>query len=382
VLGLALLVSACDLAERFEWPMSDPPEPRSDMPRLPQLAPQKPAAAPPIANEVLRTVAGLRNTKLDLQPRAAPAQTLAFGAKRLAQLGSDALIVRQLPGLEVIVRRSMGRARAVIELVDGSFFVVDESQSYWLGSAAKKLTVLRRVPLLPGSWLLADRRFPQQLWTAQGVTGSLYAYTLDGSEDGALMLKTFFDLEEYDGRGLGLLKDGSFIYTTAEEFRRFFSIAKKMSLQPPQGLEGPLRFFSARRLDQVWIAEASGKLSLAQLGQNMSVVQSLELEPAPYDLDINDDFIATVHEERPARGERPANLERRWRLTVYDVKGVRRFAADLPGDPASGDGENWVAAVTRNKSVVLSRQGAFVAVGGATWLGVWNATSGEALHVP
>lgn len=386
---IALLLGALGVFEGllFSGCRSEPsrdPEPPSNQPqRLSReaasslerlLAAPRPSARP-LASAVVSEVAALRDTRLTLEPRRTPQNKLAFAGNRLAILGNEELVVRRLPDFRVILRGPLSDARALLALVDGSLLVVARDQTYWLQSGQTKLRKFPHLTFLPGATLLPDLREPPRFWLLNGFGGQLYHYALDAPDAGQLDLLTFFDLSGFEQRGFALLKDGSFIYAAEHGFRRFFS-PSHASVLKISGELGDVRVFSARRLDQAWLIEPGGRARLVQLSSSISVLQTLELEPTLYDVEVTDDFIAAL------RVIEKTDTPRRFELCVYDPRGEKRFSAELPSEPVSGVDEHWVETLTRDKNLAVSQRAGLVAVGGPGFLAVWNAKTGERLEVP
>jgi hypothetical protein len=136
------------------------------------------------------------------------------------------------------------------------------------------------------------------------------------------------------------------------------------------------RIFSARRIDQAWLASESGELLRVQLEPKFDVVGKLELGPDLYDLDVTDEFIvALVAHELPDRG-------RRWQLAVYDANGQSKLSADWTGPAAPGEIEDWVPIVTRNQNLAVCRYASLVLVGGPDSLDVRDIKTGQRTHAP
>jgi hypothetical protein len=309
---------------------------------------------------------------LTLEPRRVPQGRLAFAGNRLAILGDHELTVRALPRFEVVLREPLPEARAVLALVDASLLVVTLDQTYRLESGHTKLERFPRLTFLPGSSLLADLREPTRFWLFNRFGGQLLHYGLDSPDAGQLDLMSFADLEGFAQRGFALLKDGSFVYATEDGFRRFFSGGRASALKIA-GEPAGVRVFSARRLDQAWLVEPHGRLRLVQLSARPSVLQTIELEPTLYDVDVTDDFSAVV------RVIESATAPRRFELSVYDSEWQKRFSAELPTEPISGLDEHWVETLTRDMNLAVSHRAGLVAVGGPSFLSVWNAKTGERL---
>jgi hypothetical protein len=377
-LAISSLVTGCDALREIladEGPPLDEPPREPAKPKLRPVPPRPSGSASPGSRAVASALIEVRNQRLKLAPRSTPGQKLAFGPALLGQLGERELVVRKLSDFSVVLRRPLPDAHALVELLDGSLLALGRDRNLLLPLGGGKPVELAPLGLSPGLSVLADRREARRLWLLHWFVGSLYRYDQDAVDAGPLGMGAFYPLEDFDRRAFALLKDGSFIYSTRDGLRRFYSPAKKSVLKDPtDGSEG-LRIFSARRSDQIFVVTERGELLLAQLADRLNVLQKLTLPPGIYDIDINDDSIALV------RAEEVPDAARRWELVVYDARGERKFSAELPSDPASAD-EDWMTSVTRNKQVVLSRRKPLVAVGGPTWLGVWNTVSGERVPLP
>src|SRR6185503_6088643 len=92
LLGLGILLLACD--------DNRPPRPdRPDEPEKPTEAPERDATAPassaaPAGSSAEAFVQQLRNQKLDISARRSPVQRIAFGKATLAQLTESGLVIR------------------------------------------------------------------------------------------------------------------------------------------------------------------------------------------------------------------------------------------------------------------------------------------------
>jgi hypothetical protein len=325
-------------------------------------------AGRPRPRAVASALANLRNT-LDLAPRALPAQALAVGRSRVAQLADGELIVRRLPDLEPVVRAPLRGSAAVTELLDGGLLAVGGDRVLRLDAGTTRWREYPRVTLLPGCFVYPDLIHGERFWVLHPFSGSLFRYELDG-DAGGVAFGPFFDLPSFDGRVFSVLKDASLLYTTQKTWRRSYSARRHVPVRAAE-LEGVLRALPAKRLDQVWLLTRDGTWMLAQLGAGLTVVKRIPTGALPFDAASNDQGLAVLElEQSPAR-------PRRWRLAVYDHGGERRFSADVPDESAPGTRDDWVSVVTRNKNIALSRHEAWVVVGGPTALRVWNMKDGN-----
>ena len=376
------VVFACALLARGAVGCEEkPPDAPAEMAAAPQgvkqaaAARQRPAdAGTSRPRAVASALAELRNTKLELLPRALPAQSLAVGRGRVAQLSEGEVIVRRLPDLQVVVRGSLSGSPSVIELLDGDLLALGRDRLLRLEPSRTRWREYARVTLLPGRFVYAHLQYADRFWILQPASASLFRYDLN-ADGGALMLGTFFDLPSFDGRVFGVLKDASLLYTTAKAWQRSYSAHRHVPVRGVRA-DGVVRVLPAKRVDQVWVLMRDGTLVLAQLGATLAEVKRVASGALPFDAASNDEGLAVLElEQAPPR-------PRRWRLAVYTHDGQRRFNAEVPDESAPGTTDDWVAAVTRNKNVAVSRHEPWVAVGGSSWLRVWNMKDGSEHALP
>jgi predicted small lipoprotein YifL len=374
VLAALALWAGCER----EGPPREPPPP--DRPREQSQIPDQlqrligdASVSAADASAAASALTELRKSKLELSPRHAAAEQLAFGRGRLAQLATDQLVVRDTAKFAELARISLPAPRRVVELADGGLLAVGGDAVVRLEPRAKDPERYGRIPLFPESLVLADRRDARRIWVLHGFGSLLYRYGV-GGDAGALETLEFLDLQGFDQGAFAALKDGSFLYTAGDKLRRFFHGGKRWELALPEG--GRVwRLLTTRRIDQVWIGREGGTLELAEISAGgLRIVRAMKIGSA-FDVASNDHELAVVEVES---GEGA----RRWKLAVYDPSGKRRFEAALPGDPTPGAGEDWVGIVTRDKTLALSTYAPLVAVGGPGALSVWNTKSGARVHGP
>jgi hypothetical protein len=325
------------------------------------------------ASAAASAVSELRKGKLELAPRQSAAERLAFGKGRLAQLGEDALLVFDTKSFGELLRLELPQPRRVIELAGGGLLALGADSVVRLDGRGKAPERYGRIPLFPDSLVLGDRSDERRVWVLHTFGSLLYRYAM-GGDAGAIETLEFLDLEGFDQAAFAALKDGSFLYTAGGKLRRFFHGGKRWELPLSEGGE-VWRILTTRRIDQVWIARAGGRLELTEISATGArVVRAFEIGPA-FDIASNDHELAVVEMAK-------ADGERRWKLAVYDASGKRRFEAALPPDPAPGAGEDWVRIVTRDKTLALSASAPLVAVGGPSALSVWNTRTGARLRGP
>ena len=266
--------------------------------------------------------------------------------------------------------------RQLLAAADGSLLAVGGKSLYRMAPGKRTPTRHPRVPLFAGSMLFADRLKPTVICVVHGFGAMLYQYDFAAEDQAHLLAMTrSTELVEYDGEAFAALNDGSFLYTAGKMLRRFFAGGTNTGYSTPTGDRSVWRVLLSRRIDQVWLAHRDGSLDLVQLGPRIVKVRSLALRESPFEITSDSRFIAAIEVEQPPG--RP----RRWSLEVLDPKGHRVLEEHLPAGHATV-GEDWVARVTQNKEVMLAQGVPLVAVGGPSWLRVWNVETGRLVADP
>lgn len=383
----ALLAGAC---HNDRTPPDKPPR-RSPL-LSGSLSPAVPSDLPPDLARLLRDggnarrkkadklaekeIAGIREHELTLTRRRVPEQRIAFGRSSLGQLTNDALVVRGDKSFKKRAKVTIAEPRRLIVLADGSFLALGATGSYRLAPGRKKAKQLPRVTLFPSSVVFADRRDDNRLWVLHGFDETLYQYQLDKTVGSMMGMGDFVELKGFDHEAFAALKDGSFLYTTQHGFSRFYPKGKHFDLKALPGKGKVWRVLPTKRIDRVWVARDNGEVILAQLGSDLHVVRKIKLPPMLFDIASNDSYLAVLRVEQPDGGAR------HWQLAVYGADGTQRLAATLPPEPAPPPGEDWVRAVTRDRSVKLALHAPLVAVGGPSTVLVWNIKSGKKVLPP
>jgi hypothetical protein len=325
------------------------------------------------ANPSNSAVAALREHTLELPARDSPAQRIAFGGRRIAQLGQKELVVRTTSDFALVLRTPVRDPRAVAELADGSLVAADGDALYHLERDAKALKRYPRVVLLPGSLLLADRKEPKNIWVLHTLKPSLYHHVIEASESPLLPFGDVFDLGPMVRGGFVAMKDGSFLYASEGEISRVFPQGKKSSFKLPAREAKVQRLLTTRRIDHAWCVWSNGSLELFQVAPQLRSVKSWQLPSNAYDVASSDRHIGVLRWERDASGPR------RWTLLILSESGEKLHSLEVPSEPAPGHGNDWVQTVTRDKTLVLSTREPVVAVGGVTSLRVWSIETGKSL---
>ena len=309
-----------------------------------------------------KVLSELRSDKLELNARRVPAERVAFVHGRLAVLTSDALVVRDTKSWKEIAKVPALEPRRVIGLADGSVLAASKDDVTTLAPRKNEVTRTSRIPLFPESVLFPDLRKERRMWVLHGFDPTLYGYEIE--DDGKLNTLDFIELKDFDLKAFTALKDGSFLYTTKKGLRRFFPGGRAENVSLPEG-PGVWRLLTTRRIDQVWVAREGGTFELLGIaGGKGQVVRSLTL-PSAYDVATSNTAIAILRLER-------SDKKRHFALRVVDADGKQLMEQELPLSKAPGDGEDWVEQITKNRAVAIAPKEPLVAVGGPTWLSVWN----------
>ena len=363
---LLVLVLSVACEEKQDRRLEEPP------PRTVSSAPDLAAAdASYDASPSNSAVAAVREQQLDLPPRDGPAQRIAFGSGRVAQLGQNELVVRKTGTFEPVLKLPVRDPRAVADLADGSLLAADADALYHLERDAKTVKRYPRVVFLPGSLLLPDRKQATNIWILQTLNPSLYHHVLEASDSPLLPFGDVFELGPMVRGGFVAMKDGSFLYASERELSRVFPKGKPSRFKLPERGATVQRLLTTRRIDQAWCVWSNGSIELFQVAPQFASIRSWQLPSNPFDVASNDRYVAVL------RWERDAQRARRWTLVLLDEKGEKLHSIEVPGAPAPGHGNDWVQAVTRNKTLALSTREPVVAVGGVTTLQVFGTESGK-----
>lgn len=383
VLLLGVALSACDRDDPpSEPPLAAQPSRAASPDRLASAFDDRDAAAPSeapsaVPSAVPSAIVGLRERTLELAPRAAASERIAFGKDRVGQLRDDAFVVRSTGGGE-IARIPVQRPRAVVELADGSLLAVDRDHTILLPAGSDKPEIKPRVTFFSDALVLADRRTSNQFWVLYPGGPSLYHYDLTKEASGLLAFAEFVDLRPKlggvrSGAAVGL-NDGSFALVAEKRVWRVFGSGHVDAMDPPEPERGVTRLLVAARLSEIWALRGDRVAERLTLTPRMHRVGKIALDPLPFDVATSRRYVAVVHLEQAA-GE-----PKRFSLRVYDPDGKAVFERPLP-EPSGFDarGEDWADRVTRNDGVALSTRAPLVAVGGPDRLQVWDLESGASV---
>jgi hypothetical protein len=307
-----------------------------------------------------------------LAPMSTPSPRIAFGKGRLAVLDDDALVVRDTREFAEVVRLPLPHAHSVTALYDGSFFAEGASGGLRLLPHDGKARPVPRLPFLPSSTLLPDRRSADRVWVLPGRGGALFAYDL-AAERSFLSPEAWVELDGYDHRAFGSLRDGSFLYTSGSGLQQFYGPKKKDAVEGD--VRGAFRLLPASRPDTVWVlAEQKARLCRL-LGGKLVRLLSVDLETSPYVADADGEYLAVL--------ELAQTTDVPWRfvLEVFDVRGKRRLRTELPAEESLE--ADWLSRLTRDRGLAVWADPPLVAVGGPGAVSVWAADTGKpVLPVP
>ncbi len=373
ILGALLLAApGCDrlAALTFDRPPPPPPPAASGAGRTPTEGPSVRAldggaparAALPLDPKVRRS--------MKLSPRAAAQPGLVFAKGRIGVLARDALVVRDTVHFTEALRLPLDRPRALAVLADGSLLAADSSRALWLLPHDTKARSLPRIPLFPESTLFADRRRADRIWVLPGFGSTLFGFDLAPSPLGMLPTKEWVELDGYDHRALGSLRDGSFLYSTSAGLRQFYGPKKKDAIQGDA--RDAFRLLPASRPDTVWILAGQGARLFRLVAGKLFRLHAVELATTPYDADAAGEYLAVLELSQPS--DQPWSFV----LEVFDVAGKRRLRETLPAEESLD--ESWLLTMTRNRRLALSADPPMVAVGGPESLTVWQADKGTRIY--
>ncbi len=355
MLSLSLVVACDDQPEPdFAEPAPRPPMPAFDaMLRISDGGSAR-AERKPIA-------------RVSLPPRPAPAQRVAFARGRLGRLTADELVVHDVRSWKLVTRISLANPRRLVRTADGGFAVADLTKLVRLAPRRTEPETFSRVALFPRSRLFGDERFFDRVWVHHAGDSALYRY--DYADDAGPLqgVGNSLDFSGFDGRALGALPDGAFVATEQGKLRRFFPDGKSVGLALPDLETDVWRLVRARRIDRVWVATKSGKMSLVELGQTARRVRKIDLGMVPFELASSVRYVAALGVEP---GEKHPT---KWRLVVHGHDGQLVFRQELSAEPGTPPpGTSWLAHWVGNRDLAIARDKPLVAVGGATSVEVWD----------
>ena len=343
----------------------------------PEVAPQGSVEPHSAASAAASAVVAIRDTTLPIMAPRAPAQRLVFGRGMLGELSADRLLIRSMLRPEQDKTFALSGGRALTALPSGALLAIDAEAVYRVDPGAAKPRSYKRVSFFPDSELLPERSDGQFFWVVHRVTQTALRYRLENSELPMLVSDVETKLEGYDGGAIEMSRDGVFVYSTAGGIARQVPRGKAVIFKPPVGSSGKAiwRLLPAGRLDQLWVVSEDGEVELWTLIPNAPLVRKFRVAERPYEAVAAADALAfvTVVQER--------GQARRFLALVYDGQGAERFRIELPNDPATSS-ENWLSNVTQNKGIAVSESEKKLAVGGPTWLGLWDLETGASLARP
>jgi hypothetical protein len=307
---------------------------------------------------------------MKLPPRRAAAPELGFGKGRLGMLAEDALIVRDATRLsDAPLVFPLDRPRALATLADGSLLAAGESRSLRLLPHDEKPQLVPKITLFPESSLFGDRRNPDRVWVLPGLTKTLFGYDALRGPASLAVAAEWIDLEAFDDRAFTSVRDGSFLYSTAEGLLQFYgATSSKKPLASSLGT-GSFRLLPASRPDTLWVVADSSARLFRILAGKLVRLKSIELRAGVFDAAAEGDLLAVLELAQP--DDAPWRFE----LEIFDVRGNAEGHATLPAVETTG--EDWVARLVQNRSLALSADLRLVAVGGPSHLDVLSTRNGS-----
>jgi hypothetical protein len=294
---------------------------------------------------------------------------VAIGKGRVGVLVHDALVVRDTTKLEQVASIPMHDPRALVVTADGSLLAADEVHTVWLLAHDKKPRKLRPIVLLSQSMVFPDRGTPARVWVVAAGGSTLFQYALGSSDFPVLLAQDWAPVDGYDGRLFGSLRDGSFMYSTATGFRRFFGGAYKEEVEG--GTRDAFRLLPASRVDTLWLVTTSRAVLYRLVAGKLYELRSIMLSTMALDVDADGEYLAVLELAQPDNAPWTMVLE------VFDVNGARHVRESFP-TTESLSSRHWVAALLRNRrlSIRADDENPLVALGGPDELHLLRADTG------
>jgi hypothetical protein len=247
-----------------------------------------------------------------------------------------------LPGFEADTQPLEG-PRAALEVPGGSIVIVAERRTLRLDPGAKEATVLARTPFLPGSELVPELRDSKKFWVRQRTTRALVRYELALGEHLLLPNEGVVALPENAEGAFTTLRDGSFIYATAEglEVRLPEGKARRFALEAEYR---PWRLLPGPRIDEVWAITPRGGVRLYRVLDRLYRVLEFENGRAPFDAAASEHRLAVL-------GVVEGKEQREFGLKVFDKSGELELAHEVGADRATSS-DDWAARVLEREVVV------------------------------
>jgi hypothetical protein len=288
---------------------------------------------------------------------------LVIAKGRVGVLAEDALIVRATPQFEQIARIPMAGPRGIAVLAEGSIFAVGAAKSVRLVPRETKARVARTLLLLPTTTLLGDRIDANRVWAFSRAGSTLFGY--DVNNFGALAADQWIDLTRFDHRDVASLRDGAFLYTTADGLRRFYGANPS---RPIAGGAEVRRLVAASRPDTVWLVKEAGA-DLCRVAEDEVVrLTTVKFGAVPMAVRADGEYLAALELRQPPDAPWAFVVE------VFDVRGKPRFTDTLPATESTKG--SWVAELFRDRSLAVSADPPLVIVGGDGSVRAWDARTG------
>ncbi|HEY6081188.1 MAG TPA: hypothetical protein VIW29_20375 [Polyangiaceae bacterium] len=330
----------------------------------------EPRRVAPISSAAQATAREVQARKLQLAPVRLRQARLAFGDGVVGQLTATELVVRGGPEFEVVLRRSLEGPRALVSLADGSLLAAGARGLLVFAPSNKQVRTLARPVLLPGSSLLADAIRSDRVWVfdeggGSATPASLSSLELDPSVQGILLPSQRLELEAAGSDVLGTTREGVWIHWSDRKAERFGPGGARLPALRLPDMPRLIWALPARRLDQCFLVDESGRLSRAIVSPSFRQLAGIQLSGQPLAADVGDEgrLVAVV----VVAGAGP-----RFELQLFDSELSQLARVPLPAEAPTGL-EDWVRVVTENQGVSVAARQPRVAVGGPARLLIFDA---------
>jgi hypothetical protein len=374
---LAVLGSGCQTRSRSSEPAPSAAPSAAGLASLLQ-----PDAERPIPSAVIEAAKQLQARKLTLSPERTREPRLAFGQGVLGQLTDTELRVFDSRDFQLLKSEPLEGPRVLVALADGSLLAVGLRQALRFDPSNKKLSRLARPVLLPGAELYADAVLPDRIWVFDGASRSsadaarprLSSMQLGPSPTGILLADRQAELELPPGGVLGTTREGVWLYLSQRSAERFGPGGARLSKLSLPELSDLLWMLPARRLDQCYLVDQSGRLSRAVVSPSFKQLPGIQLSGTPWGAAAGDEgrLLAAV----VVTGQGP-----RFELQLFDAELEATGRTELPAEAPTGS-EDWVKVVTRNPGLAVAAREPRVAVGGPDRVLLFDARGKQIFSIP
>jgi hypothetical protein len=297
---------------------------------------------------------------------------LVFGAGRLLQAETNALVVRDTVQGDSVLQAPLEAVRALAQGSDGALFALGLSGGVRLEPRSTQRKNFAQVVFLPGSNLFPDLEEPSHFYVYYSTEQQLYRYSFDAEGGAFLAIEAQIPLNGCDAAGpLTQLRDSAFVCRSAHAIIRKAPRGGRSEFKFPAGVGQPSWLLPAKRFDELFSVSQSGEVVHWRLDASRPVLGRFQLPAPPFAAAANTDALAFILASAPEPGQ-----PRRWTLHVTDFDGQLRLDASLPEREVTA-GEDWLERLIADKNLAISGFEPLVAVGGAERVTVWNYAQGR-----